>query len=127
MRVVELYAIQSTTNTKNAGGKRSDEAALKTSEKVLQASRRHVDLFTGYLYGRPTTTELRGITHMASSKFWDKLSGQTGFQHRLYLATIAMSALLADRLGHERTDLVAAVDERFGDGEGAIDPSKLSL
>ena len=125
--VVELYAIQSTTNTKNAGGARSDEAALETSAQVLRAGRRHVDLFLGYVHGRKRTTVLRGVTRMASAAFWDKLSGQDGFQHRLYRATAAMSALLADRIGHDRTDLVDAVGKKFGDGEGKIDPSKLSL
>lgn len=125
--VVELYAIQSTTNTKNAGGSRSDEDALNTSAQVLRAGRRYVDLFVGYLYGRKKTTQLRGITRMASGELWDKLSGQTGFRRRLYLATARMSALVSDRVSQDRTELVNAVGEAFGDEVGTIDPTTLPL
>ena len=50
--VVALYAIQSASNTKSAGGSRSDVEALRRSASVLRASRRVVELYVGVLHGR---------------------------------------------------------------------------
>ena len=126
-RVVDVYSIQSTTNTKNAGGRRSDEAALNEHARVLRAQRRHVDLFVGYLFGRQRTTTLRGVTHLRSTEFWDRVSGQEGFLRRLFLAMSALSTLLAGRLNEDWRPLTSDVLKKYGSADGSVDPQKLRL
>lgn len=80
--VVELYAIQSAPNTKNAGSRRSDINALRAAAAVLRASRRHVDLNIAVLSGRPKSAPLGAdpnITVLGSDDFWEKVSGVVDF------------------------------------------------
>jgi len=126
-KLVDLYSIQSTTNTKNSKGRTGDEAALKTSANVLRAQRRTVDLYVAYLFGRQNTTELRGVTHLSSREFWDRVTGQEGFQKRLYQAMPLLAPLLAGRLNSDWAALTEAVGKQFGDSEGNLDPTKVRL
>ncbi len=126
-RRVDLYALQSTTNTKNSKGRKGDEASLKKSADVLRAQRRSVDLFVGYLFGRRNTTVLRGVTHLSSREFWDRITGQEGFQKRLYQAMPLLALLLAGRLNSDWGALTEAVGKQFGDRDGNLDPTKVRL
>lgn len=126
-KLVDLYSIQSTTNTKNSKGRKGDEEALKKSADVLRAQRRTVDLFVGYLFGRQNTTTLRGVTHLSSREFWDRITGQQGFLERFYLAMPVLAPLLAGRLNSDWAALTEAVGEQFGDPDGNLDPKKVRL
>jgi hypothetical protein len=58
VETVELFAIQTAPNTKNAGGSRHDLDALKRTAAVLRAQRRHVRCYVAVLCGRSKTAEL---------------------------------------------------------------------
>ncbi|MEX2245606.1 MAG: PmeII family type II restriction endonuclease [Dehalococcoidia bacterium] len=124
---IELYAIQSTTNTKNAGGRRSDVAGLKAAAGALRAQRRHVDLYIGYLFRRKRTTVKDSVTRLATKEFWEKMTGDPSFLSRL----LHTSALLGDTYRLQSVGiagaprLIAEAKELFGDGEGGIDREKV--
>ncbi len=124
---VEIYAIQSTTNTKNAGGRKSDLRALETTAQVLRAQRRHVEKYVGYLFGRMKTTSNNGVTNLSSKDFWLRVSGKPGFLARLFLATRLMAESMSSRLREESEELTALVLAELGDELGQIDPTKLRL
>src|SRR6266849_632882 len=50
--VVQLYAIQSAPNTKNAGGRKSDSEALRRGARPLRGHRQRVELNIAVLSGR---------------------------------------------------------------------------
>lgn len=82
--VVELYAIQSAPNTKNAGGRRSDVNSLRAAAAVLRAGRRRVELNIAVLSGRRQSAPLRAdpnIIVLGSDEFWEKVSGVPDFGH----------------------------------------------
>jgi Type II restriction endonuclease EcoO109I len=57
--VVQLYAIQSAPNTKNAGGRKSDVEALRRGARALRSHRQRVELYIAVLGGRAKTAVMR--------------------------------------------------------------------
>jgi hypothetical protein len=125
--VVELYAIQSTTNTKNAGGRRSDIQGMEAAAGALRAQRRHVDMFVAYLFGRKTTTQLGHITHLSSAEFWERLTGDEAFLQGLLSACTVMSSLYVGGSAADRARVSDEAAHLFGDASGRIDWGKVLL
>jgi hypothetical protein len=76
--VVQLYAIQSSPNTKNAGRRKSDIDALRRGGRPLRGHRQRVELNIAVLAGRAKTGPLRDngdITVVGSDEFWQRVSG----------------------------------------------------
>jgi hypothetical protein len=88
--VVQLYAIQSSPNTKNAGGRKSDIDALRRGGRPLRGDRQRVELNIAVLAGRAKTGPLRDngdITVVGSDEFWQRVGGIPDFRARLLRAT----------------------------------------
>ncbi len=109
--VIELYAIQSTNNTKNSGGSKRDIEALETAARPLRTARRHVDLYVGYLFGRRKTAVSRGVTRLSSDDFWKQVTGVNGFLPKLLSASNDLSVLMTQAaqgdVNRIRTEAVA--------------------
>lgn len=125
--VVELYAIQSTTNTKNAGGRRSDILGLEKAAGVLRAQRRHVDLYVGYVFGRKRTTRQGQITHLSSAQFWERITGDEAYIPRLLHACTIMSPLYVEASEADRSRVSIEAAKLFGDNAGGIDWHKILM
>ncbi len=127
--VIELYAIQSAPNTKNAGGTKSDRDALRRAAGALRASRRTVELNVAVLSGRAKTTPMRSdpsIMHVASDDFWERVSGLGDFRARLLRATVELSQLVRGRADAEVQRIHREAEILFGDRQGNLDPAKLA-
>lgn len=126
---VELYAIQSAPNTKNAGGRRSDVEALRKASAVLRASKRRVEMNIAVLSGRDRTSALRAdpnVTVLASDEFWHKVSGVPDFRARLIRATSILSTLIKGRVVGEVARIRDEAAELFGDSEGNLRLDRLA-
>jgi hypothetical protein len=126
---VELYAIQSAPNTKNAGGRRSDVNALRAAAAVLRAGRRRVELHIAVLSGRPKSARLKAdpnIIVLGSGEFWEKVSGVRDFRPRLVRATVILSALVKGRVTGEVARIKAEAATLFGDADGNLDLDSLA-
>ena len=119
---VELYALQTTTNTKSAGGWRSDIRALHAAAGALRAQRRHVELYVGFLFGRAlTTTSPEGIKLLSSDDLWERLTHDRSFLPKLLHACTLMSALYTSAQPADRQRIAREVAADYGDGHGGID------
>jgi Type II restriction endonuclease EcoO109I len=109
--VIELYAIQSTNNTKNSGGTKRDIQALEAAARPLRTARRHVDLYVGYLFGRKKTADSGGVTRLSSDDFWKKVTRVDGFLPKLLSASNDLSILMTQAkqgdVNRIRTEAVA--------------------
>ena len=125
--VVDLYAIQMTTNTKNSGGGRSDRTGLDASSRVLTAHRRHVDRYVGYIFGRRKTTQRGGVTHLSSEDFWERIVGDREFLPKLLHACTLLGQVYS--LGTVRDVARVRVEaaELYGDRIGGIDWKKVII
>ncbi len=126
---VELYAIQSAPNTKNAGGRRSDVNALRAAAAVLRASKRRVEMNIAVLFGRNRSSQLSAdpnITVLASDEFWKKISGIPDFRTRLVRATGLLSTMVEGRLISEVDRIQREAQGLFGDASGNLDLNKLA-
>src|SRR5205807_1909862 len=106
--VVRLYAIQTASNTKNAGSRRSDIEALKRAAKPLRVAKRHVELHIAVLHGRPRTGGIRAepdVTVLASDEFWERVSGIADFRARLLRTSMILASLVQSRASDEVTRL----------------------
>ncbi len=111
---IELYAIQSAPNTKNAGGRRSDINALRAAASVLRASKRRVELNIAVLSGRAKSAPLKAdpnVTVLASDEF---------------CATTILSALFKGRVADEATRIKAEAASLFGDVSGDLNVEALA-
>ena len=127
--IVELYAIQSAPNTKNAGGRRSDINALRAAAAVLRAGKRRVELNIAVLSGRPKSAPLKadpGIIVLGSDEFWEKVSGVSDFRVRLIHGTTILSALVKGRVADEVARIKAEAVNLFGDADGNLDLDSLA-
>jgi len=127
--IVELYAIQSAPNTKNAGGRRSDVNSLRQAAAVLRAGRRRVELNIAVLSGRPKSAPLRAdpnIIVLGSDDFWEKVSGVGDFRARLIHGTAILSALVKGRVADEVARIKAEAASVFGDADGNLDLDALA-
>lgn len=127
--VVQLYAIQTSSNTKNSGSRRSDVESLKAGARPLRASKRHVTLHIGVLHGREKTGTLRSepdIEVLASDEFWERITGVADFRTRLLKASIVLAKLVQSRSRDEVDRIRAEAKELFGTDEGALDLEALA-
>lgn len=121
--VVQLFAIQSAPNTKNAGGRASDIAALRRGAKPLRAHKQRVELYVAVLSGRARTGVMRehsDVTVLSSDAFWERVSGISDFRARLLRASTIL-AWLVKRSSQEETERIKREAlELFGDDEGRL-------
>ena len=120
---VALFAIQTATNTKNAGGSKHDREALKRAAAVLRNQRRHVECYIAVLFGRSRTASLRqepGIAVLASDEFWFRVSGVRGFRERLTRATQTLACLMGERSSSELQRIYREATALFDDGTGRV-------
>lgn len=126
---VQLYAIQSSPNTKNSGSRASDVAALKRAALPLRAARRHVELGIAVLSGRPKTGRLRAepeIEVVGSDEFWKRVSGIDDFRARLLAASLILGRLIRVRATDEVERIRREAQLLFGGDDGTIDLGALS-
>ncbi len=127
--VVQLYAIQSAPNTKNAGGRKSDIEALRRGARPLRGHRQRVELNVAVLAGRARTGPMRSasdITVLSSDDFWERVSGIPDFRSRLLRASTILSWLVKRRSEDESARIKAEAIELFGDAEGMLDLEALA-
>ena len=127
--VVQLYAIQSAPNTKNAGGRKSDIEALRRGARPLRGHRQRVELNIAVLGGRPKTGPMRSqsdITVLSSDDFWERLSGITDFRARLLRASTILAWLVKRRSAEESARIKSEAIGLFGDAEGKLDLEALA-
>jgi hypothetical protein len=127
--VVQLYAIQSAPNTKNAGGRKSDIEALRRGARPLRGHRQRVELNIAVLGGRAKTGVMRDhsdITVLSSDEFWERVSGIPDFRARLLRATTILAWLVKRRSAEEANRIKQEAVEIFGDEEGRLDLEALT-
>jgi hypothetical protein len=127
--VVQLYAIQSSPNTKNAGGRKSDIDALRRGGRPLRGHRQRVELNVAILGGRMKTGALRDhpdITVIGSDEFWQRISGIPDFRARLLRATTILGWLVKRRSQDEVARIRAEALVLFADAEGRLDLEALA-
>jgi hypothetical protein len=120
---VELYAIQSAPNTKNASSRRGDIEALKRAARPLRASKRRVEMNIAVLGGRSRTGVIRSepdIAVLGSDAFWERVTGIAGFRSRLLKASMVLSALVRARAADEVARIKAEALALFDDGAGGL-------
>jgi Type II restriction endonuclease EcoO109I len=122
--VIQLYAIQASPNTKNAGGRKADVDSLKRAARPLRAHRQRVEMNIAVLGGRSKTAPMRSepdVLVLGSDEFWARITGIPDFRARLLRASTILSWLLkrrsADEVARIKTEAVTA----FGDSEGRLD------
>jgi hypothetical protein len=122
--VVELYAIQTSPNTKNSGGRRADVQSLKRAAKPLRAARRHVDLFIGVLVGQRRAATLRtepDVTVLSSAAFWERMTGIPDFYPRLLKTSLKLRTLVKARSADELTRIAEEARALYGKASGELD------
>jgi hypothetical protein len=127
--VVQLYAIQSAPNTKNAGGRKSDIEALRRGARPLRGHRQRVELYIAVLGGRAKTSVMRehsDITVLSSDDFWARVSGIPDFRARLLRATTILGWLVKRRSKEEAERIKREAVELFGDEDGRLDLEALA-
>lgn len=127
--VVQLYAIQTAPNTKNAGGRKSDIAALRKGARVLRNQRQRVELNIAVLVGQAKTARLRehsDITVLSSDEFWERISGIADFRARLLRATTILAWLVKRRSAEETARIKREAVELFGHEDGKLDLEALT-
>jgi Type II restriction endonuclease EcoO109I len=127
--VVQLYAIQSAPNTKNAGGRKSDIEALRRGARPLRGHRQRVELNIAVLGGRAKTGPLRSqsdITVLSSDDFWERISGIADFRARLLRASTILAWLVKRRSADEAARIKTEAILLFGDADGRLDLEALA-
>jgi hypothetical protein len=127
--VVQLYAIQSAPNTKNAGGRKTDIEALRRGARPLRTHRQRVELYVAVLGGRAKTTVMRehsDITVLSSDDFWERITGVADFRARLVRASTILAWLVKRRSKDEVERIKREAVELFGDEEGQLDLEALA-
>jgi hypothetical protein len=126
--VVRLYAIQTSPNTKNSGGRKADINSLKAAAKVLWASKRKVEMYIAVLHGRNKTGAVTNeqITVLASDEFWQRISGVADFRARLLRSCKALTELMEVEAGDELNRIRSEALAVFDDGSGQLDLNALA-
>jgi hypothetical protein len=127
--VVQLYAIQSAANTKNAGGRKSDIESLRRGARPLRGHRQRVELNIAMLGGRGKTSSVRAqpdITVLSADDFWERISGIPDFRARLLRASTILAWLVKRRAADEAMRVKTEAMLLFGDGEGRLDLEALA-
>ena len=127
--VVQLYAIQSAPNTKNAGGRKSDVEALRRGARPLRGHRQRVELNIAVLSGRAKTGTLRShsdVTILSSDDFWERITDIPDFRARLLRASTILAWLVKRRSEDEVARIKAEAIQLFGDADGRLDLEALA-
>lgn len=127
--VVELYAIQTAPNTKNAGSRRSDIEGLRAAARPLRAARRTVEMYIAVLSGRAKTTALKAepdIRMLSSDEFWERVSGLPDFRVRLLKASVLLARLIEGRASVEVERIREEAVKLFADDSGELDLDALA-
>jgi hypothetical protein len=127
--VVQLYAIQSAPNTKNAGGRKTDVESLKRAARPLRAHRQRVEMNIAVLGGRAKTTPMKSdpdIIVLSSDDFWAGISGIPDLRARLLRASTILSWLLKRRSLDEVVRIKAEAVALFSDSEGHLNLEALA-
>ncbi len=127
--VVQLYALQSAPNTKNAGGRKSDIDALRHGARALRGHRQRVELNIAVLGGQQKTRIMRAhpdVTLLSSDDFWTKITGIADFRARLVRATGVLAWLVKRRSEDETARIKHEAVELFGDSDGRLDLEALA-
>ena len=121
--VIHLYAIQTSSNTKNSGGRKTDVASLKRAARPLRASKRFVEMNIAVLRGRAKTGAMPSepdITVVGSDDFWGRVSGIPDFRVRLLKVSMILSPLVRKRAADEVTRIKAEALALFSDADGGL-------
>jgi hypothetical protein len=127
--VIQLYALQSSGNTKNAGSRRSDIDALKRAALPLRAARRHVELNFAVLHGRSSSGTIKaepGITVLGSDIFWTRVSGVADFRVRMLKASLVLARLVQGRAADQVDRIRDEARQLFGTDAGELDLEALA-
>jgi hypothetical protein len=133
--VVHLYAIQVSSNTKNAGGRKTDVEALKRAARPLRASKRFVEMNIAVLGGRAKTRPMPSepdITLLGSDEFWTRITGIPDFRARLLKVSVILAPLVKTRAADEVIRIKEEAVALYGDSDGGLNldavatPPKLS-
>jgi len=120
---VELYAIQTSSNTKNSGGRKTDIEALKRAARPLRASKRFVELNIAVLGGRSTTRPMPSepdVTLVGSDDFWERVTSIPDFRSRLLRMSVVLSPLIRTRAADEVMRIKQEASELFADEDGGL-------
>jgi hypothetical protein len=126
---VQLYAIQTSPNTKNAGGRAKDVEALRRAAKPLRSARRRVELNVAVLSGRQKTGGIKAapdVTVLGSDDFWMRITGISDFRTRLLRASMILSPLVRSRAGDEVFRIKNEARELYGDRDGDLNLDALA-
>ena len=122
--VAHLFAIQMSSNTKNAGSRRSDIESLKRAARPLRANRQRVTLNIAILQGqkktRPDGSD-QAVTVLASDEFWHRVSGIPDFGRRLLRASTLLSWLVKAQSGDEIERIRREAVALYADEDGRLD------
>jgi hypothetical protein len=127
--VTELYAIQTSFNTKNAGGRKAEVDALRKGAAALKAHKIPVSMNIGVLSGRKKTAALGSdpnITVVASDELWERVSGIPDFRARLMKASMILSPLVRKRAADEVQRIKDEALSLFDDSEGGLNLDALA-
>jgi hypothetical protein len=121
--VVHLYAIQVSSNTKNAGGRKTDVEALKRAARPLRASKRFVEMNIAVLGGRAKTRPMPSepdITLLGSDEFWTRITGIPDFRARLLKVSVILAPLVKTRAADEVIRIKEEARVLYGDSDGGL-------
>jgi hypothetical protein len=127
--VVQLYAIQSAPNTKNAGGRKADLEALKRAARPLRAARRVVEMNVAFLSGRTTTGVIRSepeIAVLSSREFWERLTEVEDFLARLLKMSMTLAPLVKARAADEVARIRGEARRLYSDRDAGLDLDALA-
>lgn len=122
-KIVRLYAIQASPDTKNSGGRKSDVLALKLAARPLRTQLRLVEMYVAVLFGKDKTYELEnepGIQVLASDEFWYRVSGIPDFSVRFLQASLVLAELVRERSGDDIARIKREALELYDDGAGNL-------
>jgi hypothetical protein len=122
-KIVSLYAIQASSETKNSGGRRSDVLALKQAARPLRTQLRLVEMYVAVLFGREKTSEIEsepGIQVLASDEFWYRVSGISDFCSRFLQASLVLAELIRERSADDITRIKREALDLYDDGMGNL-------
>jgi hypothetical protein len=127
--VVQLYAIQSSPSTKNAGGRSTDVEALKRAARPLRATKRTVEMNIAVLSGRAKTGVVRAepeIAVLGSDDFWERLTSISDFRARLLKASVILSSLVRARAADEVARIRGEAMSLYGNSDGGLNLDALA-
>lgn len=127
--VVQLYAIQSSPNTKNAGSRKADVESLKRAARPLRGHRQRVEMNIAVLGGRAKSGTMKlepDVTVLGSDDFWARITGIADFRTRLLRASMILGWLVRRRSEDEIKRIKAEAIALFADADGRLDIEALA-